>query len=262
MRKRKVVRGAIMTEREVTEVEFDDNGLYATVEEARKAIAEEHAVLDEYFRTNDLHEYLRDLAQEAMAILDTAQLPNRPDQMYECRSDLTWSVIENSAGLPPPGGMQPTSLRSTVRRLGVKEFDYEDYVAWALDDIEKIRRDFARGDYEAACRRCIELGQIVTECRLVTKWNPVAKHGLDFAPKGRGTNEITKLIYRALDELGSRASARDVAHYIWSNAPTGLIDSIDSDGSIEWCDHGKERTMASTTFQNKVSRAKVSRRRK
>jgi len=81
---------------------------------------------------------------------------------------------------------------------------------------------------------------------------PIFRMGSRFyGERGPRRDAITRLIDEALNELGSRASAREVLNHIRDAAP-GL--DIDADGTIFWRNaRGRERTTTFKAFQNRLT---------
>jgi hypothetical protein len=81
---------------------------------------------------------------------------------------------------------------------------------------------------------------------------PIFRMGAKFyGERGPRRDAITRLIDEALNELGRKASAKEVLDQIRA-APS--IQDIDFDGTISWRNaRGEERTTTFRTFQNRVA---------
>lgn len=231
------------------------------LQELKAEAAEIRAIYDEMARKNDLHEFLEILADQAMSLLEEAGLPNRPDVRHECRQNGDWRALgeaERWRDRAPTDGPRiwTTSLRDAVRYLGFEIYSYEDYLAWGLDVIHNVRRDLANVDFERACRRCLELGHIVTECRLVTEKGAIFEHGMRFrsdGPKAPRCDALNRLIDEAFDNLGLTATAAQVLEYVRADKKT--VQEVGEDEyEIYWQDaRGRDQMTSFKSFQNRVS---------
>lgn len=121
-----------------------------------------------------------------------------------------------------------------------------------LKTAASIRRAHKRG--WATAHNISKLEQLCTTADAEIT-GELVKRGLAFSegPKKQRLDALGKLIVTALDELGRKASAREVLDYLKKNG-SGVIDEVDDDDTIFWRrGSGKEETMPFSTFNNRVS---------
>lgn len=119
--------------------------------------------------------------------------------------------------------------------------------------IRRLPRQLGRKQYQLALGTLQDLHVECIACnRLILE--PIAERGRKFQPRGRGTNAMTRLIDQALAKLGRKASAVQVRAEVLKMAPPGMIEHVDpDDGSIDWYEGLKPRSMTFASFQKRVS---------
>ena len=170
----------------------------------------------------------------------------------------SWEVARGLSLLKVRGDLQAKEAAIAEIKRNPKDLRNQD-IPKLEELIARIRRQLRRGDDALVMTNLADLER-AWRASAYRVLKPAVELGQKFAPRGRGVNQLTKLIDRALHDLGGNASARDLHRYVLKIAPKAMIERVDADDSIEWLEGDKPRTLTFHSFQKRVSqrRKKIS----
>ena len=194
-------------------------------------------------------------SEEVRHMLSNIERQQSFEALHGTYLEVAYHSILESKGMIYDGQLK---ISGRVATRG-KDYEDDDEVHFAyriLRELDGVRWAVNNNQPESAAKHGVMLGRLTSTAEIKFAWEPIALHGQKFrnGAKLPRRDALALKIYAALNELGLKASARDIFDWLVRNKDDKVHDFDEDNDTIYWTDFGgKEKATKYKSFLNRVS---------